>query len=68
MVVVDAQHWRVRYIRSLREFFKVYVDKHGTLRTDHIVRFLGFTPLRLHYKLERAGASVEQSIGSPTKH
>jgi hypothetical protein len=55
MVEVDAEHWRVRYIRSLREFFHVYVDRQGTLRTDHIVRFLGLTPLRLHYKLERVG-------------
>jgi len=53
MVETDAQHWRVRYIRSLRELFHVYLDRHGTLRTDHTVRFLGLTPLRLHYKLER---------------
>ena len=53
MVEVDADHWRVRYLRTLREYFHVYVDRHGTLRTDHTVRFLGLTPLRLHYKLER---------------
>jgi hypothetical protein len=53
MVEVDASHWRVRYIRSLREFFHVYVDRRGTLRTEHLVRFLGLTPLRLHYKMER---------------
>jgi hypothetical protein len=55
MVEVDAEHWRVRYLRTLREFFHVYVDRQGTLRTDHVVRFLGLTPLRLHYKLERIG-------------
>ena len=55
MVAVDAEHWRVRYLRTLREFFHVYVDRQGTLRTDHVVRFLGLTPLRLHYKLERIG-------------
>src|SRR5206468_546844 len=53
MVETDAEHWRVRYLRTLREFFHVYVDGRGTLRTDHTVRFLGLTPLRLHYKLER---------------
>lgn len=53
MLEVDAGHWRVRYIRTLRERFHVYVDRRGTLRTDHTVRFLGLTPLRLHYKLER---------------
>jgi len=55
MVDLDAGHWRVRYIRTLRELFHVYVDRQGTLRTDHVVRFLGLTPLRLHYKLERIG-------------
>ena len=45
--------WRVWYIRTLRESFHVYVDAQGVLRTDHIVHFLGFIPLRLHYRLER---------------
>jgi hypothetical protein len=52
MVEVDEGHWRVRYIRTLRETFHVYVDRRGTLRTEHVVRFLGLTPLRLHYKME----------------
>jgi hypothetical protein len=52
--MVDAgAHWYVRYIRTLREFFHVYVDAEGTLRTEHLVRFLGSTVLRLHYKVER---------------
>ena len=55
MVEAGAGHWRVRYIRTLRESFHVYVDRQGTLRTDHVVRFLGLRPLRLHYKLERTG-------------
>ena len=46
----------IRYIRTLRETFHVYVDRLGVLRTDHTVRFLGLTPLRLHYKLERLPA------------
>jgi hypothetical protein len=53
MVEVDAEHWRVRYIRTLREHFHVYRDPGGTLRTDHIVRFLGFTVLRLAYRMSR---------------
>jgi hypothetical protein len=55
MLEVDPDHWRVRYMRTLRETFHVYLDKQRVLRTDHTVRFLGFTPLRLHYKLERLG-------------
>jgi hypothetical protein len=53
MVEVAADQWRVRYLRTLREFFHVYVDQQGALRTEHVVRFLGFTPLRLLYRLER---------------
>lgn len=53
MVQIDADHWRVRFIRTLRETFHVYVDQEGTLRTDHTVRFLGLTVLRLHYKIQR---------------
>jgi hypothetical protein len=53
MVGDGEGRWRVRYIRTLREHFHVYVDGRGVLRTEHTVRFLGLTPLRLHYKLER---------------
>jgi hypothetical protein len=53
MVEAGPGHWCVRYLRTLRETFHVYVDERGTLRTDHVVRFLGLTVLRLHYKLER---------------
>jgi hypothetical protein len=55
MVQVDADRWRVRYLRTLREFFHVYVDERGTLRTEHLVRCLGFAPLRLYYRMERLG-------------
>jgi hypothetical protein len=50
---VDTEHWRVRYIRTLREYFHVYVDGAGVLRTEHTVRFLGLTVLRLLYKMVR---------------
>ncbi len=53
MVEAGPDHWRVRYIRTLRESFHVYVDAQGTLRTDHVVRFLGLKVLHLHYKMER---------------
>ena len=67
MVEVDAGHWRVRYIRTLRETFHVYVDRRGTLRTEHVVRFLGLTPLRLHYKMEPHGpiSGPAPSAGGP---
>jgi hypothetical protein len=53
MVERDDKHWTVRYLRSLKELFHVYVDDEGVLRTDHTVRFLGCEVLRLHYKLVR---------------
>jgi hypothetical protein len=59
MAEVDAGHWNVRYIRTLREVFHVYVDGKGVLRTDHTIRFLGLTTLRLHYKLERIRQGAE---------
>ncbi len=51
MVEVDRDHWKVRYLRTLRETFHLYVDREGTLRTDHTVRFLGLTVFRMHYRM-----------------
>jgi len=45
--------WRVRNFRTLHELFHVYVDEDGVLRTDHTIRFMGLTILRLHYKMTR---------------
>lgn len=53
MVEAGPEHWHVSYLRTLRETFHVYVDDRGQLRTEHIVKFLGFTPLRLLYLMER---------------
>ena len=38
----------------LHETFRVYVDEHGVLRTDHELRLWNAWAVRLHYKLERA--------------
>jgi hypothetical protein len=45
---------KVRHLRSLREVFHVFVDDRGDLRTDHRVRFMGLSVLRLHYKMTPA--------------
>ena len=37
----------------LHETFRVYVDRHGVLRTDHELRLWRAWAARLHYKLER---------------
>ena len=51
--VRDAERLRVWYVRSLKEHFHVYVDRHGVLRCDHLVRFFGLPVVRLHYKIVR---------------
>jgi hypothetical protein len=63
MVETDATTWKVRYLRTLRELFHVYVDQEGILRTEHSVRFAGIQVLRLHYKMERRNQSVIPSKG-----
>jgi hypothetical protein len=66
MVEAGPGHWKVRYFRTLREYFHVYVDHSGTLRTEHTVRFLGFTVLRLLYKMERV--PPERQAAPPPSH
>jgi hypothetical protein len=66
MVEAGPDHWRVRYFRTLREFFHLYVDGQGALRTDHRVEFLGITVFRMHYKLERTRAAEEPGDGTAT--
>lgn len=41
----------VKYLRTLEERFRVYVDPNGVLRCDHKVRFLGLPVLTLHYRM-----------------
>jgi hypothetical protein len=43
---------RVWHVRSLKEYFRLYLDAAGTLRCDHRVRFLGLPVLQLHYRIE----------------
>ncbi len=54
LVRSGADHWRVRYVKSLHELFHVYVDDEGVLRTEHAISFLGLTIIRLHYKISLA--------------
>jgi hypothetical protein len=44
---------RVHAARApIHETFRVYVDREGVLRTDHVLRMFRATAVRLHYKLE----------------
>jgi hypothetical protein len=50
-----ARGGRLRVWRNatLKESFRVFVDDEDTLRCDHAIRFLGFSVLKLHYRIER---------------
>ena len=56
VVQSGPEHWRVRYVKTLDELFRVYLDNEGILRTDHTISFLGLTIIRLHYKMSLASA------------
>jgi len=56
MFAAGPNHWRVRYIKTLHELFRVYLDDEGILRTDHTISFLGLTIMRLHYKMSLASS------------
>ena len=51
LLELDAQRIKARYMKTLHEEFDVYTDEKGTLRCDHVVRFVGMTILRLHYRM-----------------
>jgi hypothetical protein len=51
VVVHDGRDYAARV--PLHETFRVYVDQHGVLRTDHELRLWNASAVRLHYKLER---------------
>src|SRR5215468_3415629 len=72
IVEAGPEAWKVRAFTTLHEIFHVYVDEEGVLRTDHEIRFVGLTVLRLHYKMtvtsplpEGDGFSTHGSITAP---
>jgi hypothetical protein len=57
-----TDRYQVRYLKTLRERFHVYLDGDGVLRTDHSIRYLGLPVMRLHYKIVPAARDVSQAI------
>ena len=45
-----GKYW-ARFVKSMHEWIKVYVDDENTLRADHNLNFYGFRFLELHYKM-----------------
>lgn len=63
MVEAGPGHWHVRHFRRLREFFHLYLDARGALRTDHMVKYLGLTVFRMHDKLDRVRPTMTERAG-----
>lgn len=64
MVELSEDFWKVRYIKTLREQFRVYVDPAGALRCDHLIYFLGMKVLHLHYRMDRVRPKLIDSVPS----
>lgn len=47
-----GNHW-AKFVRSMHEWIKVYVDEESVLRADHILKFYGIPFLKLHYKMTK---------------
>jgi hypothetical protein len=45
-----GRYW-TRFVRSMHEWIRVYVDEEDILRADHNLHFYGFPFLKLHYKM-----------------
>ena len=46
----NGKYW-TRFVRSMHEWIKVYVDAENVLRADHNLHFYGMPFLNLHYKM-----------------
>lgn len=47
-----GKYW-ARFVRSMHESIRVYVDEEQVLRADHHLKFWGFPFLELHYKMQK---------------
>jgi len=51
-----TKHW-ARFVKSMHEWIKVYVDNEKILRADHNLHFYGLPFLNLHYKMTKKHSS-----------
>lgn len=47
-----GKYW-TRFVKSMHEWIRVYVDSEGILRADHNLRFYSLPFLNLHYKMRK---------------
>lgn len=48
----NGNHW-AKFVKSMHEWIKVYVDDENILRADHNLKFYGISFLNLHYKMTK---------------
>ncbi|WP_348812263.1 hypothetical protein [Flavobacterium maritimum] len=51
-----GNHW-AKFVKSMHEWIKVYVDNENVLRADHNLKFYGIPFLNLHYKMTKRYSS-----------
>lgn len=51
-----GNHW-AKFVKSMHEWIKVYVDNKNVLRADHCLKFYGVPFLNLHYKMTKRDSS-----------
>ena len=54
-----------KYVPAMRETIRVYAAGRNQVRADHVLRFLGVTFLRLHYRLRRMQTAPVQATIQP---
>ena len=58
VVQKDEGHGWARYVASMKESIRVFVDERRELRADHELRIWGARFLRLHYRMRRLGSAI----------
>lgn len=51
-----GEYW-ARFVKSMHEYIRVYVDEENVLRADHNLNFYGIRFLDLHYKMNNKNGS-----------
>lgn len=55
-----GNYW-AKFVKSMHEWIKVYVDDENILRADHNLKFYGIPFLNLHYKMTKKNSSSQRN-------
>ncbi|MFT7033064.1 MAG: hypothetical protein ACJA2S_001565, partial [Cyclobacteriaceae bacterium] len=53
-----GKYW-AKYVKSMHEWIRVYVDSDNILRADHTLNFYGMRFLTLHYKMRSKAMAIK---------